>query len=256
MNLIVDRWMIVLIITDLPHCAVLYLHIVNFWFHLEQRERWFWSVLWEETRLNEGTVFDTTPERLHPVSASVCPFSQFLSLSLFTFFASSIHSPVTWGRWREENEASSCLVAQQQMCFFCFYSRYTETSVFTSEWYVTDVYCLFKWPKHRSTASCSLWGVSSETHLSDLLVFCSRRQGRRILSARNLIISYKWPSEGQRAHHEDTSGQYGGGCLHYYTTTGQHWETAILFSRREIDSTASFEWLVILNEVWAYWTQS
>lgn len=243
MNLIVDRWMIVLI-----------------------TYREFLVPPWAERtvvlkRPVRGNTFKRGDRLWHDTGASpsserVCPFSQFLSLSLFTFFASSIHSTVTWGRWREENEASSCLVAQQQMCFFCFYSRYPETSVFTSEWYVTDVYCLFKWPEHRSTGSCSLWGVSSETHLSDLLVFCSRRQGRRILSARNLIISYKWPSEGQRAHHEDTSGQYGGGCLHYYTTTGQHWETAILFSRREIDSTASFEWLVILNEVWAYWTQS
>ena len=49
-------------------CAVLYLHIVNNWFHLELRERWFWRVWWEETRFSAGTDFDTTP--------------------------------VTWGRWR------------------------------------------------------------------------------------------------------------------------------------------------------------
>lgn len=107
--------------------------------------------------------------------------------------------------------------------------------------------------KHRSTQYCFFETTCQSQGCQTVLVWRFCQQGTPSSPINR-------PQRGGAGHHKDTSGQYGGECLHYYVTTGQHWDTAFLFSRhrsrREIDSMESFELLVILNEVWAYWMQA
>lgn len=112
-----------------------------------------------ETRIDEGTDFDTTHGALSIKFTPVSP--PFLSRSLFTFFPSSstdgvvflLRCRLTWGSWTGANNASSCFgcrsdtsspVCESEVCRepICrsmesfFEHHYTVQSVFTSKWQV------------------------------------------------------------------------------------------------------------------------